>query len=120
MNLPALPMGTIMAVCMIITVLFTNTFPKGGLNRLAPRALNVVAGVVALAAGLWNGVWHALRHLNSDWGQMALGSGLLMLLCSAFLLFDTRLPPKLQTLRLPAAAGLALFAFGYAWKIAHL
>lgn len=119
MNLPALPMGTIMTTCMIITVLFTNTFPKGALNKIAPRAITVLAGILAGLAGIWNAGWHALRHLDSFWGQMALGSGLLMLFCSALLLLDNRLSASTQRLRMPAVIALALFAAYYALTISR-
>ncbi len=116
-----IPMGTVVTVCMIICVLFTNRFPAGALNTRTPKPLLRVIGYVCAAAGLWNALWHAPRHITELWGQMAFGSGLLLVALSAVLILPTeRIPARLEKARHAMALGLAFFAACYAWTIIHL
>ena len=114
-------MGTVVAVCMLITVIFANRFPAGGLNKITPTPILRVIGVITGAAGLWNVLWYALQHLTEFWGQMALSSGLLMLMLSVLLILPTaRQPAILNRFRLPAVIALLVFALKYGWTIYNL
>jgi len=77
-----IPMGTIVTVCMFLTVIFANPFPKGGLSRVAPRWVVHIVGLLAGVAGFWNVFWYGFQHPTEFWGKMALGSGALMILLS--------------------------------------
>lgn len=114
-------MGTVVAVCMLVTLVFVNRLPGFNLNRVTPPSLLRIIGLVTGAAGLWNVLWYALRHLGEFWGQMALGSGLLMTLLSALLVLPPdRQPALLNTLRPFAVIGLLGFAITYAVGIYRL
>jgi hypothetical protein len=114
-------MGTVVMVCMFVTILFANRIPGISLNRVSPLALLRVVGVITGAAGLWNVLWYGLRHIGEFWGHMALGSGVLMTLLSALLILaPARQPPLLNTLRPVAIVGLLGFAITYAVKIYSL
>lgn len=116
-----IPMGTVVALCMIITLVFVNRVPGISLNRVTPPMVLRIIGIVTGAAGLWNVLWYALRHLGEFWGQMALGSGLLMTLLSAVLVLPpARHPTWLSTLRPFAVIGLLGFAISYAVGIYRL
>lgn len=39
-----------------------------------------------MLAGVWNALWHGLRHLDQFWGLAALVSGLLMMVAATRLL----------------------------------
>lgn len=116
-----IPMGTVMTVCMILCVLFANRIPGGALNTRTPPTILRVIGVICAAAGLWNVLWHALRHLTQFWGQMALGSGMLLCALSALLLLPpSRIPEQLEKARHFMVLALAVFAGYYAWTIYNL
>ena len=87
-----IPMGTVVTVCMLLCVLFANRFPVGALNTQVPQGVLRVVGFVCAAAGLWNILWFALRNITHFWGQMALGSGLLLCALSALLLLPCAHP----------------------------
>ena len=116
-----IPMGTVVAVCMFVTILFVHRIPGISLNRLTPRPLLRVVGVVTGAAGLWNVLWYGLRHIGEFWGYMALGSGVLMTLLSALLvLAPSSQPPLLNKLRPFAIIALLGFALKYAMTLYSL
>lgn len=116
-----IPMGTVVMVCMFVTILFTHRMPGFSLNQVAPPALLRVVGVLTGAAGLWNALWHGLRHLNELWGLMALGSGVLMTLLSALLVLPpASQPPLLNKIRPLVILALLGFALTYAVKIYSL
>lgn len=116
-----IPMGTVVAVCMLVTVIFANRLPAGGLNKITPKPVLRVIGVITGAAGLWNVLWYGLRHLSEFWGQMALGSGVLMIILSALLVLPVIKHPKiLNTLRPVAVVALLAFAIKYGWTIYNL
>ena len=112
-----LPMGTIMAACMVLGVVALGASLLMARNDRWPL---LAAGVVVLLAGLWNALWHAPRHLGQFWGQAALGSGLTMLLVAACLLIPSRLPGGLRRLRPLALVALAGFALLYGVGIYRL
>ena len=114
-------MGTVVTVCMLITVIFSNRFPAGGLNKITPEPILRVIGAITGAAGLWNVLWYGLRHLYEFWGQMALGSGVLMLMLSVLLALPAaRHPNALLKLRPFAVVALLAFAIKYGWTIYKL
>ncbi len=116
-----IPMGTVVAVCMFVTILFVNRIPGISLNRVAPLALLRVVGVITGAAGLWNVLWYGLRHIGEFWGHMALGSGVLMTLLSALLILSpANQPPILNKLRPFAILALLGFALTYAVTLYNL
>ncbi len=116
-----IPMGTVVAVCMIITLVFVNRIPVLSLNRITPPVILRVIGIVTGAAGLWNVLWYALRHPTQFWGLMALGSGLLMTLLSVLLVLSPdRQPAMLTPVRPFALIGLLGFAITYAVGIYRL
>ncbi len=116
-----IPMGTIVTVCMLITVVFANRFPGFGLNRVTPAPVLRVIGIVTGAAGLWNILWYGLQHIGEFWGHMALGSGVVMTLLSAMLvLSQDKIPPVLNIIRPFAVLALAGFAIYYGLTIYNL
>lgn len=116
-----IPMGTVVMICMMITILFANRIPGISLNRVTPLSLLRVVGVMTGAAGLWNVLWYGSRHIGEFWGHMALGSGVLMTLLSALLILaPENQPPLLNRFRPIAIMGLLGFAIAYAVKIYSL
>jgi len=95
-----LPMGSIMTVCMVISAVALAIRLLGKGSSRVSTQVSSAAGVLALAAGVWNAVWHAPRHITEFWGQAALVSGVLMMLAAAYLLRPSRLPAWLVSARL--------------------
>ena len=116
-----IPMGTVVTACMILCVAFSTRIPAGGLNARTPTVLLRLIGIVTGAAGLWNIFWYALRNFTDVWGQMAFGSGLLLVALSALLVLGpAKAPPSLAKMRHVLVIALAIFASLYAWKIYSL
>jgi len=116
-----IPMGTVVAVCMMLTVLFASRFPWLGLNNVSPPWVLRSIGVVAIAAGLWNALWHGLRHVGQFWGHMALGSGVLLVFLGILLYLPvTQQFDRLNNLRPFAVVALLAFGLYYGWTLYHL
>lgn len=114
-------MGTVVTVCMVICVAFANQLPAGALNSRTPRFILRIIGIVCALAGLWNILWYASRHITEFWGQMALGSGLLLCALSTLLVLPPEsAPSQLEKARHPMIILLAAFAAYYAWTIYKL
>lgn len=112
-----IPMGTIVTLCMLLTVLFTSRLA----NRLSPKGLLVTIGGLATAAGLWNVLWYAVRNIGEFWGTMALGSGLTMIALGVTLIVPAvRLPGWLNKIRPVLVFVLLGFALYYAQTIYKL
>jgi hypothetical protein len=112
-----IPMGTVVTLCMLLTVLFASRL---GI-RLAPSWLSRAVGVVAAAAGLWNILWYTVQNIGEFWGAMALGSGLVLIaLGSTLILPATRLPGWLNKIRPVLVFVLLAFALYYAHTIYNL
>lgn len=112
-----IPMGTVVTLCMLLTVLFAGRLA----NRLAPSWLLRGVGVIAVAAGLWNVLWYFLRNITEFWGLMALGSGALLIALGATLVMPaTKLPGWLNKIRPVLVFALLAFALYYAQTIYHL
>ena len=112
-----LPMGTIVTCCMIGGLLVA-AFPTG--STILPRWFIRVVGSILLLAGLWNSLWHGLRHLGEFWGIAALVSGLVMILTALYLLIPDRLPGNLIKLKPLVLLSLLGFALLYAITIIRL
>ena len=116
-----LPMGTIVTVCMLLTIVFASRFPWLGLNKVSPLWLLRIIGSIAIAAGLWNALWHGLRHLNQFWGLMALGSGVLLVALGVLLVQATSAQAAwLNRLRPFFVIALLAFFIQYAQTLYHL
>jgi len=110
-------MGTIMAACMLLGVLFAARLP---VLEALPRAIKVVAGVLVLMAGLWNVLWYAIQHLTEFWGFNALVSGLLMLCAAGLILVPARLPDVIRRSRPIILVLLLCYALLYGITIYRL
>ena len=91
-----LPMGTIMAVSMVMAVLFAAHLPL--LDKLAPILRKLASGWVFLA-GTWNVFWYGVQHITEFWGVAALVSGALMLVTSVYIYKPEKLPISVQKAR---------------------
>ena len=112
-----LPMGTIVTVCMFAVLLVASDLP---LLRGLPQWLKRTVAVIALLGGLWNSLWHGLRHLTEFWGLAALVSGILMVICSLYVLRPGLLPAMLHRARPVILVVLLGYALMYAITIARL
>lgn len=116
-----IPMGTVVTICMIVCVIFSNRLPNGALNTRTPTTLLRIIGCICAAAGLWNILWYATRHITQFWGQMAFGSGLLLCALSALLIVPPgNAPAGLEKVRQAMVVALAVFAAFYGWTIYNL
>ena len=116
-----IPMGTVVTVCMLFSVVFANRYPAGALNKKTPLPVLRTVGWVTGAAGLWNVLWYGLRHLTEFWGHMALGSGILMVFLAYLLVVHpSQQPALLNKLRPIAVLALLAFATKYGWTIYKL
>lgn len=72
-------MGIVVTVFMLLALLLLSPWPAQlvAWRRAGAAACRTLAFGV-LTAGLWNALWHGLRHLGDFWGIAALVSGLLM------------------------------------------
>lgn len=89
-------MGTIVAVCMLLGVVFAARLP---ILRNLPRIVNVCVALLVLAAGLWNVLWYGLQHIGEFWGFNALVSGLLMIVTALYIFDMKRIPAALAQAR---------------------
>ncbi|MGY8869216.1 MAG: hypothetical protein ACKVJE_02140 [Pseudomonadales bacterium] len=94
-----LPMGTIMAGCMALGLLFATRLPVLRTVQKLPAWFRKTMAFVVFAAGSWNVFWYAMRHFTEFWGTAALISGCLMLLTSAYIFNAKCLPRFLQKMR---------------------
>lgn len=111
-----LPMGTVMAACLLIGAIGMSV-----VFRL-PRPAVIGLGLLLEAAGIWNAFWYGLQHFSELWGQMALWSGLVMLASGAFCLRMAKpeFVAKFRKLVWPAVVLMAGFGGVYAWTIYNL
>ncbi len=80
-----LPMGTIMAVSMLLAVIFAVEIKGKNLLRMLPETLAKILASAVFICGLWNVLWYASQHLGEFWGNSALVSGFLLLISSLYL-----------------------------------
>ncbi len=114
-----LPMGTIMAVCMLVAVLFATRLPVLNTLQKIPTWLKRVVAFIVFAGGAWNFFWHSLQHLTEFWGMAAFVSGLLMMLTSVYIA-GIKLPAWLELVRPIGLLVLTGYALLYGWKIYSL
>jgi len=87
-----LPMGTIMAVSMLLAVVTTTDLPViKTIKRMPTILLRAIASLVLLS-GLWNVLWYASQHLGEFWGNAAFVSGMLMITVACYNLIPAKLP----------------------------
>jgi hypothetical protein len=80
-------MGIAVAVFMLLGLLSLSPWSLPGTGRLLRRPkVGRGIGIGLLLAGLWNALWHGLRHLDQFWGQAALIAGIFMVLAALLLL----------------------------------
>jgi len=119
-QLPQLPMGTIVTVCMLIGVLFVTPYAiKSNLKPLPEVAAKLVGGVVFLG-GFWNTFWHGIQNLNNFWGVAAFVSGIFLMLAGLYVMQIRAIQPKLHTFRFLILIGLFGSFLLYAITIARL
>jgi peptidoglycan/LPS O-acetylase OafA/YrhL len=83
-------MGIVMAICMLAGIVLLS--PWRPARMAGGRAAPAIAGLVLLA-GMWNALWHGLRHLDTFWGLVALATGLLMMATGLLVLRAQRAAP---------------------------
>lgn len=82
-------MAIVVSVFMLLGLLMSSPWVPPGLRMLRskPGIVDVIASCLLLA-GLWNSLWHGLRHLTDFWGVAALVSGFLMIAVAILLLVE--------------------------------
>jgi len=111
-----IPMGTVMAVCLVIGALGMAFVLKFS------RPLVIGLGLLLEAAGVWNAFWYGLQHFSEFWGQMAFWSGIAMFVSGAFCLRLSSSEFRAKVQRIIPLLALILAAFGgyYSWTIYNL
>ena len=87
-----LPMGTIMAVSMLLAVVTATDLPVIKNIQKMPAILLRVIACLVLLSGLWNVLWYASQHLGEFWGNAAFISGVLMIAAACYNLIPAKLP----------------------------
>jgi len=108
----ALPMGTIMAGCMLLGVVFAAKLPI--FSRLPDFILKAI-GALVLLAGLWNFLWYSLQHFTEFWGVAAFVSGILMIVTGLYLTIESLLPAWL--IRLKPIVLVVLLGYGLMYAV---
>ena len=82
-------MGIVVAVFMLLGLLMASPWVPRQLRvlRASPNVVDTLASGLLLA-GLWNALWHGLRHMGDFWGQAALVSGCVMVAVAVQLLVE--------------------------------
>ncbi|NRA19956.1 MAG: hypothetical protein HRU05_05695 [Oceanospirillaceae bacterium] len=94
-----LPMGTIMALSMLLAVIINTDLVLFRLIKKLPTIMLNIVAIIVLCSGLWNVLWYAAQHLGEFWGNAALGSGLLMIISSGYALVPLKLPRWLNSVK---------------------
>jgi len=87
-------MGIVVCIAMLLGVLSFLPTPWRVIQNNTDQPIAVIAKIkrmsppLLLAMGIWNSAWYGLRHLGSFWGNIAVASGLIMIL-AALLLLET-------------------------------
>jgi len=115
-----LPMGTIVTVCMLVALVFSSDLPLLNVTSKLPLAINRLVASIILAAGCWNFFWYGLQHVTEFWGQMALLSGLLMIVTAVYIFKPRSLPIWLSKPRPFVLIALLLCMSKYAHTIYNL
>lgn len=111
-----IPMGTVMALCLVLGALGMAFSLK------SPRPMVIGLGLLLEAAGIWNAFWYGLQHFSEFWGQMAFWSGIAMFVSGALCLRMSKPEFRLKIRRVVPLLALVLAAFGgfYSWTIYNL
>lgn len=82
-------MAIVVSVFMLLGLLMASPWvpPGSRVLRSKPGVVDVLASGLLLA-GLWNSLWHGLRHLTDFWGIAALVSGAMMIAVAIVLLVE--------------------------------
>ena len=80
-------MGIVVTIFMLLGLLMVSPFSKVSLGdkRHNTQVANVI-GNGLLLAGLWNALWHGVRHIEYFWGVAALVSGVFMVLVAVMII----------------------------------
>ena len=119
MTPPVLPMGTIMAACMVVGAVALALAPFARARTGAPRAAARLVGTPLLVAGLWQLGWYFPRHPTEAWGLAALTSGACLLGAGAWCA-SSRVRARAGAARWVVAASLGALATLYGVTIARL
>ncbi len=88
-------MGIVMTVFMAMAIVMAWPWsPALVAWRLRHVRLARTAAGGIMLAGIWNALWHGLRHPDQFWGQAALASGLLMMVAATVLLVRAQVRSK--------------------------
>jgi hypothetical protein len=126
-------MGIVVCITMLIGLLyFVRSWQRSAKQNVKTGWFDNVIGpapILLLVIGLWNTVWHGLRHLSSFWGYAALITGIVMLLAGFILLVESK-PQRpaallagykiLNRLRLPIFIALLMGFLLYAVTLVRL
>ena len=119
MNLPTLPMGSLMAALMLIgAAALAMLAPRRRHHGPARAARTAIGALAALGAG-WQLAWYAVRHPGTFWGVMATLSGL-ALAAAALLLLPREVTGRFERARWPSALVLLGLGIFYAASIVRL
>lgn len=102
-----LPMGTIMAVSMLLAVLINTDIAVLKKIQTLPNILLKCLAWWVMLSGLWNVLWYASQHIGEFWGNAALISGLLMIIAALYRLLPQQLPVLILSIK-PAVLFLLL------------
>ena len=87
-------MGIVVTIAMLLGLVMSLPKSCGPVTAIRnnPQILHVTA-LLLIALGMWNSLWHGLRHLNYFWGIAGLISGVFMVLVGILLLAETKEKP---------------------------
>ena len=121
-------MGIVMCLVMAISLLLIRPMRQFNFNPLVARPIVFkVFAILVLLGGCWNALWYGLSHLNSFWGNAALGSGALTILTAVFVLSpintvkgEAKLQAVVKVFEWLLSAGLLAFLMLYIVTIVRL
>lgn len=113
-------MGIVVTFFMLVLLLLSTQKP---LHHYLEKA-QLPLSILALCAGLWNVFWYGAQHMGELWGNMALISGLFMIITSLPLItfrFFQQLAQSLPKVVFTASRiGLMVCAAYYAYTLVLL
>jgi len=115
-----LPMGTIMAGTMMFAVIVTTDVNGYGFARKLPSVLVKVIASIVMLAGLWNVFWYGAQHIGELWGNMAVLSGVLLILTSYYLFKRQNLTQSLRAIKPIVLLSLFFCSIYYGYTIYNL
>jgi len=115
-----LPMGTIMAGTMMLAVIVAVDVNGFSLARKLPSMLVKVIASIVMLAGLWNVLWYGAQHIGELWGNMAVLSGVLLVLTSYYLFKGQDLAQPLGVIKPIVVLSLFFCSIYYGYTIYNL